>query len=91
MTIRPAELEPDTFFKRLGENPRGWLTGFVGFADRARLLRGLCERIVAAAPAGEAGLRAVRVARAFIAWDVALCAGGSSEWGAADQAGETAA
>ena len=91
MTILPAELEPETFFKRLGENPRGWLTGFVGFADRARLLRGLCERIVAAAPAGEAGLRAVRVARAFIAWDVALCAGGSSEWGAADQAGETAA
>lgn len=82
MSVRPIEFALQSFRERLVANPRSWLTGFVGFADRARLLRGLCERIAASSLwAGQEQDDAVRVARAFIAWDSALCGGGSSEWG----------
>ena len=55
MTIRPAEMEPKIFYERLRANPRGWLSGFVNYVDRSRLL-GMIEPILAegaSAPAKE--------------------------------------
>jgi hypothetical protein len=76
MTIRPAEMDPEIFYGRLEVNPRAWCTAFVSYADRCRLLPSLCERLAAM---GE-DPKCASVGRSFIAWDKALCKGGSSDW-----------
>ena len=79
MTIRPAEMEPKIFYERLRANPRGWLSGFVNYVDRSRLLPSFCDAIARdLADVGRAGPNAARVARSFLAWDEAL--GGGSDW-----------
>ena len=79
MTIRPAEMDPGVLHERLAANPRAWLSAFISYADRSRLLPGFCEDIAAAFEKdGDAGRDAECVARAFLAWDKAL--GGGSDW-----------
>lgn len=79
MTIRPAEMDPGILHERLAANPRAWLSAFLSYADRSRLLPGFCEDIATAfEKEGDAGRDAARVARAFLAWDMAL--GGGSDW-----------
>jgi hypothetical protein len=79
MTVRPAELEPDTFHERLRANPRAWLSAFVSYADRSRLLPGLCADLAdTLASSDVAGARVARVARSYLVWDEAL--GGGSDW-----------
>lgn len=80
MTIKPIEMQDKAFFERLAANPRAWLTSFVSYADRCRLLPLLCETTVSKASNSEVGQKAARIARSFLAWDQALCGGGSSEW-----------
>ncbi|MFC0220558.1 hypothetical protein ACFFJ7_19455 [Pseudochelatococcus lubricantis] len=79
MTIRPAEMEPAVFHERLAANPRAWLSAFISYADRSRLLPIFCEDIAAIfGNTGDAGSNPARVARSFLAWDKAL--GGPSDW-----------
>jgi hypothetical protein len=76
MSIRPAEMEPEVFFRRLEANPRAWCTAFVSYADRCRLLPSLCERML-----GQTGnSKARRVASSFLAWDRAIGGGFQSDW-----------
>jgi hypothetical protein len=79
MSIRPAEMRPDVFYERLAGNPRAWAAALIGFADQARLLPLLAQQLAEVAPAENAR----EVARSFLAWDRALCRGGSSLWGSA--------
>lgn len=79
MTVRPAELEPDTFHERLRANPRAWLSAFVSYADRSRLLPGLCADLAETLASSDVtGAGVARVARSYLAWDEAL--GGGSDW-----------
>ncbi|WP_394539522.1 hypothetical protein PRJ39_02610 [Lysobacter enzymogenes] len=77
MSIRPAEMEPATFYRRLSNNPNAWCTALVIYADRCRLLPGLCESLVRYAK----NPKSRRIASSFLAWDKALCRGASSDWG----------
>jgi hypothetical protein len=79
MTIRPAELEPETFIDRLEHNPSAWCSAFVSYADRSRLLPSLCEELMKFGTVGRDAMPH-RIARSFLEWDRALCAGGSSDW-----------
>ena len=76
MTIRPAEMRPNVFYERLAGNPRAWAAALIGFADQARLLPLLAQRLAELAPAENAR----KIAESFLAWDRALCRGGSSLW-----------
>lgn len=79
MTIRPAEMDPSVLHERLAANPRAWLSAFISYADRSRLLPGFCEDIATAfGKDGNAGRNAARIALSFLAWDKAL--GGPSDW-----------
>lgn len=79
MTIRPADMQPNVFYQRLAGNPRVWAAALIGFADQARLLPLLAQQLARNARSGNAR----EVARSFLAWDRALCRGGSSLWGSA--------
>jgi hypothetical protein len=76
MTIRPAEMESSAFYLRIESNPRAWCTAFVSYADRCRLLPGLCEQL-----AEHGNPKAARIAKSFLTWDRALCGGRLSQWG----------
>lgn len=79
MTIRPVEMDWQVLQQRLAGNSRAWLSAFISYADRSRLLPGFCENVVATfGDAGAAGRTAARVARSFLAWDMAL--GGPGDW-----------
>ncbi|QQQ01920.1 hypothetical protein [Lysobacter enzymogenes] len=77
MSIRPAEMEPATFYRRLSNNPNVWCTAFIVYADRCRLLPGLCEFLALFAE----NPKSRRIASSFVAWDKALCRGVNSDWG----------
>ncbi|ROU08130.1 hypothetical protein [Lysobacter enzymogenes] len=77
MSIRPAEMEPATFYRRLSSNPNAWCTAFIVHADRCRLLPGLCEFLARFAE----NPKSRRIASSFLAWDKALCRGTTSDWG----------
>ncbi len=76
MSIRPAEMEPEAFYRRFKSNPRAWCTAFISYADRCRLLPSLCERLLDYDARGPGG----RIATSFLAWDRALCRDHSSDW-----------
>jgi hypothetical protein len=76
MSIWPAEMNPETFFRRIEANPHAWCTAFVSFADRCRLLPSLCESLLER----NDNAKARRVASSFLAWDRAIGDGHQSDW-----------
>lgn len=76
MSIRPAELEPSIFYRRLRVNPRAWCTAFISYADRCRLLPGVCELLARYSGDKKIG----RIASSFLAWESALFRGTPSDW-----------
>lgn len=80
MTIRPSEMNEKAFFERMEANSRAWLSALVSYADRCRLLPMLCAALADGKLPGATGTQAARIARSFLAWDHALCGGGTSAW-----------
>ncbi|SDZ07258.1 hypothetical protein SAMN04487939_11496 [Lysobacter sp. yr284] len=86
MSIRPREMQPKIFYSRLKANPRAWCTAFVSYADRCRLLPGLCADLARYST----DRKSRRIASSFLAWDEALCHGISSDWGNGPDGGDSA-
>jgi hypothetical protein len=80
MSIRPIDFSMNLFVDRLHGDAHGWFAALVGYADRCRLLPVLCQGILRLPGGGACHSRLLRVAQAFLDWDRALCAGGTSAW-----------
>lgn len=80
MSIVPLELGHGELAPRLERDAAAWSAGFVGFADRCRLLPLLCRAILETDQALPSAGIAHHVARSFLAWDSALCRRGTSNW-----------
>jgi hypothetical protein len=80
LSIRPKEFDRKLLRVLVASNPAEWLGSYISYVDRSRLLPELCQQLARIKANTVARKRLVRVARAFAAWDRALCRGGSSAW-----------
>ena len=76
MTIIPKELEVKNLRHRLDRDTRSWVSGFIAFADQARLLPLIFEQL----ERHSINPKTWQVCDSFKAWDMALCKGRSSLW-----------
>ncbi|WP_294535034.1 hypothetical protein [uncultured Rhodoblastus sp.] len=86
MAFRTREFGEE-FEARMERDLFGAWTILVPFADRARRLPRMFRLLSQVDAPTEARGMVVRVARAFLAWDAALCAGATSDWSAEAQGG----
>jgi hypothetical protein len=78
--FKPREFTGTEFDERLSRDPAGIYGILIAFADRSRRLLDLCEDLASTKPSAPEVAVMIRVAKAFLAWDAALCAGRSSTW-----------
>ena len=78
--FKPREFANPEFQERLSRDLTGIYTILIPFADRSRRLPDLCEDLASTQPSTPEVAVVTRVAKAFLAWDAALCAGRSSTW-----------
>jgi hypothetical protein len=78
--VQPREFSAGELNARIERDLSGLFAIVIPYADRSRRLPNLCRDLLPLGSATSSASAVTRVARAFLNWDMAICAGGDSAY-----------